>query len=217
MNIGNLILLPVGQTETYLSENGAGLIFCPRYVPPYEQFTEIKRLQLVLQKKALEAREGVFICLGEWTAHKNEEYFEIFLKYLHDHRGDFVFSFIAEAENERVGKDLVVLLRRYLHLHTVKADLWADCARVEERFLRLGYDRAAARFLARLFERKELASCKNSGFLALLTEETRALCARPAVGMKELRRCFGNGDYVLRLLLGGVPQELDKCGEERSA
>ena len=63
-----------------------------RYVPPCENFRELKNLILRIDNaKGLRANFRGIVALetSEWIGHEQEEYFQVILKYMYDHREYF--------------------------------------------------------------------------------------------------------------------------------
>lgn len=70
-----------------------------RYVPPCENFRELKNLILRIENaKGLRANFRGIVALeaSEWIGHEQEEYFSIVLKYMYDHREYFHCAMILK-------------------------------------------------------------------------------------------------------------------------
>lgn len=101
------------------------LFFPMPYVPPYQdprQFSAIREFQRAGRyhpfSDLAQRRKLAIIDLSEWLGHENEEYLEVFLKFLHDntHASFFYFEYVftvGSASREQC-LPLRQLLARYL-------------------------------------------------------------------------------------------------------
>ncbi len=211
-----LIILRPGQYDGFCKNITDGRIFNFRYVLPCEKFMSIRMLQMLMYRSPECKNNKIYIYLDEWPEHRDDEYFLIMLKYLHDHRDRYDFSFIAEVLTERTADELYKLMRCYLPLTMVRDGIWADKEQTERHFTEMfGYDEEAARFLTKIFSTGDFSAKREDGFVALLTDETRTLCGSEKIGIKELRHCFEDKDYLLRILLDYIPDEMKNSENER--
>lgn len=103
-------------------EGGSGprLMFRASYTPPYEEFSLIRSFQRrsayrPFRDEAKKEKIAV-VYLSEWIGHENEEYLEAFVKFLHDYRAFFHFTyyFVAEEVKEKEARSMYQLLASYL-------------------------------------------------------------------------------------------------------
>jgi hypothetical protein len=69
-----------------------------KYVPPYDSFGELRQLILRIKNSTglrYEFKGIIAIDLFEWLGHENDEYFDVTLKFLYDHRHiwKYIFTF----------------------------------------------------------------------------------------------------------------------------
>lgn len=96
----------IGMADIAAKKNPAlfsGMSLCVfyrlRYVPPYENFNELRSLILKVKEKTglrAEFRGIVAIEVSEWEGHETEEYFSIILKYLYDHCSNWYSSLVIK-------------------------------------------------------------------------------------------------------------------------
>lgn len=91
------------------------------YVQPYSKFDEIKRFQVECRFKPFEdtTEESRYVAIdvSEWINNSADEYFQIFLKYLHDcdeefYKCKYIFT-VGDADKD-ISKDLYKIVNRYL-------------------------------------------------------------------------------------------------------
>lgn len=114
----------------------ASLVFFRlRYTPPYERFTELKRLILqIRQATGIRSRfRGIiFMDASEYRGHEEEEYFSILLKYLYDNTRDDSLVFVCSQYSEQEIDRLTNACMKYYPVHTEKLLLFE-----KERLLKL--------------------------------------------------------------------------------
>ena len=88
-----------------------------RYAPAYEPFRGVKSLILTVRQKTgmRAAFKGIVAAdVSEWITHEKEEYFTIFLKFLHDHRKGWKFLFTVGRADRGQVRGLLMETMRYL-------------------------------------------------------------------------------------------------------
>lgn len=90
------------------------------YTSPYQEFYGIKQFQLEAKYKPFEdstdSLKYAAIDLSEWEGHEEEEYLDIFMKFVHDYTGyfDFKYIFLTGCTEKEHIKSLSRRLHRYL-------------------------------------------------------------------------------------------------------
>ncbi len=91
-----------------------------RYTLPFHSFSAIGEFSKATQYQPFKdkpIREKVIVMdLTEWMGHEDEEYLEVFVKYLHDSPSFFQFSylFLLNTDKEAEAWPMFLLLSRYL-------------------------------------------------------------------------------------------------------
>lgn len=103
------------------AENGHIVFFKLPYTPPYAEFQGIRGFQTAVRFRPFEHttkyENSIAVNLSEWTEHADEEYLEIFMKYLHDFRdGGFYkqFFFTIGDKARTQAEPLFRLATKYL-------------------------------------------------------------------------------------------------------
>lgn len=106
----------------------ASLVFFRlRYTPPYERFTELRRLILeIRQATGIRSRFRGMLCIdaSEYKGHEDEEYFTILLKYLYDNAQDDAVVFVCSQYSEQEMDKLANYCMKYHPLHKEKLMLF---------------------------------------------------------------------------------------------
>lgn len=99
------------------------ICFKLEYTAPYDEFNGIKKLILrIKDSTGLRDRYKGFVAIdiNEWVGHENEEYFNIFLKYIHDHLSGKQYIFIVDEKNSCCLDNLIIACMRYLNIEIKK-------------------------------------------------------------------------------------------------
>ena len=144
------------------------LIFRLPYTPPYEKFPGIRAFQAAarfhpFQDEAVRARTAV-VDLREWLGHEQEEYLEIFMKFLHDYRNfsfyDFSWVLTAGSADRAAVRDLFLLASCFLGRGRLEEDrLLTDSVQLAQ-YIAAAYplQAAAARRCGEILTRNRIAS-----------------------------------------------------------
>ena len=98
------------------------------YSLPYKEFEGIRQFQLETKYRPFEDGTEAFkyagIELSEWVGHEDEEYLELFMKYLHDYTGffDYKYIFVTKCTEQNHIKAIFQLASRYLDVGEVLLD-----------------------------------------------------------------------------------------------
>lgn len=93
--------------------------FCYKlhYALPYEVYNGIKKFQLAYHRTGMFCKNNVsaIIDISEWVGHSEEEFFDITLKFLYDHRADIKYIFVANGFSYEECVPLYIKLRCYMN------------------------------------------------------------------------------------------------------
>ncbi|MCD7894560.1 MAG: hypothetical protein LUG60_12810 [Erysipelotrichaceae bacterium] len=97
------------------------------YVPPFEEFKELKNLIIRIKENTglrSEFRGVVALNVDEWIGHEHEDYFSVFLKYLHDHSEFIQYIFYSHLNHPL--QDMMKVVIQYLTLQVQSIDEYND-------------------------------------------------------------------------------------------
>lgn len=146
--------------RSLISKNKEIRGFKLRYTPPYEDFKEIKKFQEMAVYQAFETnnREGVIIAvdLEEWYEHQNDEYLEIFFRFLHDYEPEIKVNSLVFSMGDKDQKQAAGILNlAYSYLgegNVLDYKLMSDKEKLSGYIKKhTGCDETAAKLLAEEF------------------------------------------------------------------
>lgn len=121
------------MVENYVRRHGFEEAKCVQYkleyTPPYENFTGISYFEIMTQYRPftdpIQKKAVAVIDLSEWIGHEEEEYLEIFCKFLHDYdwsfyQYEYVFT-VGDADRMKM-KKLYAVLSEYLDKGNIVED-----------------------------------------------------------------------------------------------
>ena len=193
-------VMPPAHFCRFMKTNTDKLVYQFEYVLPYERFDGIRALQLAIHRHP-EKGPGIIIDLSQWVEHEKEEYFTVFMQFLHDFRTGYDYTFVVPDVDERIAYEMFKAVKTYVpcdYVHPSDDDNKAISVRalVEEQ----GFEREAAELLYDLLKEQYVEKCCDMGLFAVIGEEARALCRRKTIGVDDLRMCLENPIFVLRVL-----------------
>jgi len=208
-NRENFVLLITGirnndRTVKKLTEKDHPVYFKSRYVPPYEDFKELKRLLLLVRSMEDADSEGIIaVDLAEWVGHESEEYFTVMLKYLHDQRGRWSYVFtVADHSRAEVSK-LYVSLKTYLTGHIEEDTTFMNAGELEERLFKdYHMQRNAAKEFAGLFMSRDLKLERGYEILESMIGEMERIGSGGRITLASLRKYLGREESLMCVLLG---------------
>lgn len=186
------------------------------YVPPYEQFNEIKLMQLTIREKCgLSSDEGSLVCvdISEWAGHEAEEYFNFFLKFAYDHRERWKYILTVDNCVPELSRRLFLAIRMYLNGSLSLIDRWSGLSALASSLQQnINIDQKAAALLAELLMDVVPMEYRRDDFLRTLERELNGNFAK-AITVPHLREYAENQDSLLSLI---IPCEmLKKFFEEK--
>ncbi len=101
-----------------------------RYIPPFERFTELIRLQGTAANKAGfrdEYNGYIIMDISEYLRHESDMYFDISIKFLHDMNQHWRYIFLLDNSSTNAAQELVRKLLSILSCTVIK-DKQADTA-----------------------------------------------------------------------------------------
>jgi|GEM_PF-1359438 len=175
-----------------------------RYTPPFEQFTELRSLILLVKDlDDINADNVVAIDLSEWVGHEQEEYFTVMLKFLHDQRDHWKYIFTVGSCSRREVTKLYIKMKSYLTGHIVEDRTFQECSGLEDYLVRGHHmQRSAASAFARLFLSRDLRAEKSYEIMEGILNELESFSRGRRIGMPALRDYLSSEDSLMCLLLG---------------
>ena len=181
-----------------------------KYVPPYERFGELKHLILRIRNATglrSEFKGIVAIDLFEWLGREDEEYFEITLKFLYDHRHiwKYIFTFKdAELEKTRPAFEASV---HYFRAMAIDKCLFNHRDELE-KYLRGAFekngakcDESAMQMLAGVFSDKGAKNLKSYEKMDMVVRDIADNFPNGTVSGKTLAKKLGENRLALNMLL----------------
>ena len=104
-----------------------------RYVPPCENFRELKQLILRIENaKGLRASFRGIVALeaSEWIGHEQEEYFSVILKYMYDHRDLFHCAMILRDCPQQRLQRFLEAVDQYITPRVIDGNVFSEPARL---------------------------------------------------------------------------------------
>ena len=104
-----------------------------RYVPPYDSFNEIKKIQLLAHRKAREnAQSTLVIDVTEWGDHTDEEYFVTTLRFLFDYADTYQPQFLITSTSEKQIQRMLGQLNCYFTVQCVRDLCFEDISQTRK-------------------------------------------------------------------------------------
>lgn len=180
------------------------------YVPPFEHFKELHRLEMQIQKATgLRAyyRGAVAIDLSEWFGHEDEEYLSITFKYLHDHRKYWKILFLVGSHTISDIIPMVQTVVQYLCLGFQQICLFQDFSLLKNYIeYSVSVTPQAAFLLAKIFQ--NTSKVQNYVLLNQILSEISIKAAENKIDCNDLKSYFSD-DCSLFSLINGKPFNID--------
>ena len=181
------------------------LEFVLPWTPPYEPFEGIRELQLAARRMGPFPAGCLVLDLTEWIGREEEEYFEIAVMYLHDHRHLWNYIFLIREREARGCAALFRTLRAFLTGELREDRTFADretlAAALRDRYL---IDRGAADRLSSLLMRPDARMLRSYPRLNALMEE---LAREGAVTEDRIAKALRDPASALHLIAGQDGEE----------
>ena len=109
------------------------ILYRLRYIPPYDSFSEIKKLQLLMHRKAGENSQNTLtVDLTEWLDHTNEEYFTVTLRFLADFADEYQPHFLLINSSEKHIQRVLMHLQCFFTVHSVYDHCFEDIVETQK-------------------------------------------------------------------------------------
>lgn len=180
-NNKDFVLLITGTSD---NDNAVRVIIPPEqelisckleYVPPYEEFKGIRKLQekLFASQYVKGRTVSCSVDISEWIGHEDEEYFILVLKYLHDHRSRINCVFTVGKHTENEARYIYFRLRCYLR-GSVTSDLTFRSVSALSTYIRgKGFSHGSAQLLAELIMDDRMSELRSYPVTDLICDEAR--------------------------------------------
>ena len=190
--------------------NAPSVYYKMKYVPPYEKFSELKHLILCIRNATglrSEFKGIVAVDLFEWLGREDEEYFDITLKFLYDHR--HIWKYIFTFKNAELEKIKPVFEASVHYFRTMAIDKCLFNHRDElEKYLRAAFekngakcDESAVQMLAGVFSGKGAKNIKSYEKMDMVIRDIADNFQNITVSGKTLTKKLGENRLVLNMLL----------------
>ena len=181
-----------------------------KYVPPYDSFGELRHLILRIKNSTglrYEFKGIVAIDLFEWLGHENDEYFDVTLKFLYDHRNiwKYIFTFKdAPAEKLNLMYDRAINFFRIMiidkclfnHMGELKIYLRDSFDKQNVR-----HDASAIDMLAGIFSDKDAKNIKSYEKINMIVQDIADNSPDKIISDKIIAKNLGENRLVLNMLL----------------
>lgn len=180
------------------------------YVPPFEQFRELHRLELQIRDATgLRAyyRGVVALDLSEWFEHEHEEYLSITFKYLHDHRKYWKILFLVGKRTIQDITPMTQITIQYLRLGCQQVCLFQDITLLKSYIqYNVNITHQACNLLAEIF--KETPKAQSYVLLNQILDEISSQSAEDKIDYTNLKD-YCSDSYSLLSLIKGTPFTVD--------
>lgn len=196
------------------------------YTPMYQDFMELKKLQLKLRSSA--AAMGRKVCavldISEWIGHEKEDYFTIMLKYLHDKRDRMSYVFTVGKADEKQAMDIFFRLRCFLSGTMKKDETLLDGAALTEYLEGQCVERDAAGVLSELLMKEEMKQMRSLPVINSICREMRISSRTGRVSLLTVRKYLEGSQNIVSLISEEICAEyacicadMDGCKEKKTA
>lgn len=180
------------------------------YVPPYNDFKELKALQVKLRESdyGMGRKVCCAIDISEWIGHEDDEYFIITLKYLHDHRSGIDYIFTVGESGENDVRKLFFKLSCYMRgmIFTDKTFVSGDS--LSGLIESYGIARPTAQMLSELVMRKEMTELRTFPVVKMMCDDIcRYAPDGELAGFKELAMYLDKNGSLPAILNSNITAE----------
>lgn len=181
------------------------------YIPQCEPFKELRKLILrVKECTGLRAyfKGVVAIEVTEWIGHEQEEYFTVILKYLYDHRDNWVNALILNNPTEAQLHRFTTACARYISPRLYDVCLFADQTDLVERIRDIVsshegiIDHHAAEELATILMGDNLKHCRSLSLIERVVEDTTLVSEDKTITSASIAEVMKNPYSTIALLAG---------------
>ncbi len=211
-------LLITGTTDNdtavkRVCDNSNLIFFKLRYVPMYEDYKELRRLQLKIRESMNFIRYPLTIALdvSEWLGHENEEFFDITIKFLHDmcYKWNYIFT-VADKTAADVTQ-LALKLRCHMKGELTKDSTFTDIDCLAQ-YLTAEYELSSscAQMLAKVIMKKEMQPMRGYAATAALMDEIKQHSKNGSVTVRSVTQYLSSADTITAMLCGEVLTDIIK-------
>lgn len=207
----DFIMLASTQNEDDSSVYGFAkepIFFRLSYVQPYEDFNELKKLQITERRENIYNRPATLaINISEWTEHFEEEYFTVTLKYLHDMRTKWKYIFVVNSCSRQTAVSMFAEIRFYLNGELSMDDKWTNRSLVVKHLQNtFSYEpKAAAAFEKILHKLPE--KYRSDSFVKTVTDELMANSSDNRISFAYFNKYLSDDNSILKLLITETGEE----------
>lgn len=179
--------------------------FCYKlhHILPYETYNGIKKFQLSYHRTGMFCKNYVYavIDITEWIEHSEEEFFDITLKYLYDHRADIKYIFVVNGFSYEECMPLYIKLRCYMN-GTLEKDKTFETALNLSDYIKNNFSLAEneAVLLSELLTENEMKSLQNYSAVEALINDVKAHSMRRTITMSSIIDFLNDKNSVIAIL-----------------
>ena len=184
--------------------DGRDVLFCKlNYIPPCDELTLIKKIQLCSKERNLFSMDKPVISLdiSEWIGHENEEYLHIILKYLHDKSSKWDYAFTVSDYEEKEAWEIYLILRQYMIGNIYETKVFTELQAMQKYIVQeFAFKPDAAYLLAKVLLATEFKEQRGQAFLRQSVEELTQHSKSKQISLPELERILTEENTILSLI-----------------
>lgn len=187
------------------------------YAMPYENYDGIRKLQLKYQQEGYFCKEDVWALLdiSEWIGHDEEDFFDITLKYLYDHRSDMKFLFVVHGYTKKECLPLYLKLRCYMNGNIKEDKTFFNTTNLSlyiNQTFSVGKNESI--FLAELISEKEMVFFRNYSAIESLINEIKSFSDNKKISMNTITAYLNNNDSLIAMLSEPISKKYAQLASE---
>ncbi len=208
-NTGDFILLISGISDNdrlvkHVVNSNRPIYYKSRYVLPYEEFNELRKLLLLVRSvDDVNAERIIAVDLGEWVGHEQDEYLSVMLKYFHDQRDHWRYVFTVGAHTYEEITRLYIKLKTYMNGEIFEDNTFKSREGLETHLTKRNkMTKGAAKVLSELFFSRELKDARSYELLSSVREDLERMSGGKRITVATVKEYMAEEDSLLCLLLG---------------
>ena len=179
------------------------------YVPVYQDFSELKKIQVKLRNSvaAFGKKIAAVIDVSEWIGHENEEYFTITLKYLHDMRMRMRYVFTVSDATEKDVLPIFIKIRCFLN-GTMEIDrTLTETKELSSYLVNQCICKETASLLAEMLMREETKNIKTIPIIDNMCHEMRSESTNGKVELADMKRFLDDNQSLINIVCRNLGEE----------
>lgn len=187
-----------------LTSNTVSLYFRLPYTPPYEQYNGLRKLLLQIRKKSnSEIPETLVIDLTEWLEHDKDEFFDITVKFLYDHKDIYNYIFVIRNCDQRKYNALFVKIRTFMPGNITKDLTFTDEQHLEKYIsCSCKIDSKALKLLSAIIMHDSADQLRSYTVIDNLTDELEHTSGNGMISVLSIKKALSDPNTLLGAMLG---------------